>query len=259
LSEPSPGHSGRPSLGIVVPVYNEARSIETACRAIVEAARKYVGPAVVIAIDDGSADGSWRILSELASELEDLELQRHPANAGYGEALRTGASRAAELRLDYVVFIDSDLTNPPEDLLKIGALASSGSPYIKASRYLPGGGMSNVPWSRRLVSRVGNATASALFSTPVRDVTNGFRAVRTDLFRSWPLRESGFAMIVEEFDHALQAGIEPAEFPSILRARDVSQRGSAFSYTPRMVWSYLRYPLRASLRRVRRRARGGNA
>jgi dolichol-phosphate mannosyltransferase len=235
-----------PSLGVVVPVYNEEAGLERGIAAISAAAGGYRGRCVVIAVDDGSADRSGAILDGL----EGVEVVHHACNAGYGAALRTGADRAAELALEYVAFIDSDLTNPPEDLLKIGALAAEGHPYIKASRFVPGGSMADVPASRRWVSRAGNVVGQALFGTQVRDVTNGFRAVRTDLFRSWPLHERDFAVIVEELDRALAAGVAPAEFPSVLTARSGEQRPTAFSYSPRLVLRYLRYPLRAARRRL---------
>ena len=90
-----------------------------------------------------------------------------------------------------------------------------------------------------------------LFGTRIRDITNGFRAVRTDVFLSWPLRERGFPIIVEELDWALRTDVEPVEFPTILMARQADQRGSAFTYTPKSIYSYLRYPLRAQVRRIR--------
>jgi dolichol-phosphate mannosyltransferase len=244
-----------PSLGIVVPVYNEGDGIEHACREIAAVAARYRGAATVIAVDDGSADDSGPELDRLAAELDALEVVHHPQNAGYGAALRSGAERASELGLDYVAFIDSDLTNPPEDLLKIGELARSGHPYIKASRFVAGGSMAEVPPVRRLFSRSANLTAKALFGTRVRDVTNGFRAMRTDLFLSLPLHERGFAVIVEEFEMARRRGIDVVEFPTVLGSRGEEQRPTTFlPYSPALVRSYLRYPVGALLRRVRGRA-----
>jgi len=236
-----------PSLGVVVPVYNEATGIENGCLALLTVIRRYPGEAIVIAVDDGSRDDSVAILARLAEEHEELDLVRHERNAGYGQALRTGARRAQSLGFQYVAFIDSDLTNPPADLLKIGELARQGHPYIKASRFVPGGSMGAVPIRRRALSRSANIVASALFGTHVRDVTNGFRAGRTDLICSWPTRERTFAVIVEEFAMALDAGVAPVEFPTSLSARSAEQRRSAFSYSPSLIWSYFRYPLRAYL------------
>ena len=249
MSAPAQAEGSWPSLGVVVPVYNESAGIERACREVVDVARRYQGRAVVIAVDDGSADDSADIVGRLADELGELELVRHEQNAGYGAALRTGAHRAQELKLDYVAFIDSDLTNPPSDLLKIGQLAKQGHAYIKASRFVPGGDMSAVPAQRRVVSRAGNIVASTLFGTPVRDVTNGFRAGRTDLICSWPTQERTFAVIVEEFAYAQRDGVVPVEFPTSLSSRSGEQRGTAFSYSPELIRSYLRYPLRAFLGR----------
>lgn len=235
---------------MVVPVFNEADSIERACREIVAVVRRYPGHAAVIAVDDGSRDQSGEILDRLSTELEELQSVRHAANRGYGAALRTGARRALADGLEYVAFIDSDLTNPPSDLLKIGALVREGHAYIKASRFIPDGDMTAVPLARRAVSRLGNVLAANLFGTQVRDVTNGFRAGQTELICSWPTVERTFAVIMEEFAFALDAGIEPVEFPTSLSARSQAQRRSAFSYSPRLIWAYLRYPLLARARRL---------
>jgi glycosyltransferase involved in cell wall biosynthesis len=235
---------------VVVPVYNEAAGIEAACRTIVESLRRYPGNGLVIAVDDGSADDSAEILDRLATELDELILVRHERNGGYGEALRTGVKTAQARGLEYVAFIDSDLTNPPSDLLKIGELARQGHPYIKGSRFIEGGSMSAVPLDRRLWTKSANLVARPLFGTRLRDVTNGFRAGRTDLLASWPTRERGFAVIVEELAFALRAGIEPAEFPTALSARSGEQRPTSFAYTPSQLWSYLRHALRAFARRA---------
>ena len=242
-----------PSMGIVLPVYNEAATIEGALHAVAGVARRYPGRAAVIAVDDGSADESWEILARVGAESEDVHVFAHEANAGYGAALRTGARRAGELGFEYVTFMDSDLTNPPEDVLKIGALAAAGHAYIKGSRFVPGGAMDGVPARRAVFSRTGNVVGAALFGHGLTDVTNGFRGMRTELANRWPQTERGFASIVEELDHALADGIVPVEFPTTLTSRTSDQRGTAFGYTPRMFASYLRYPVRARVRSLRRR------
>ena len=58
-----------PSLGIVVPVYNEAGNIERGLREITKVADRYRGRAEVIAVDDGSADNCGAIIDRLADEL----------------------------------------------------------------------------------------------------------------------------------------------------------------------------------------------
>jgi dolichol-phosphate mannosyltransferase len=209
----------------------------------------------VIAVDDGSADDSGERLECLRQGIEVLDVVRHPENRGYGGAVVTGGKRAQALGLDYVAFIDSDLTNPPEDLLKIGELAAAGHRYIKGSRFAAGGTMRSVPWRRRVWSVAGNRVGSALAGAPISDITNGFRGVRTEDLVRWPLTERGFAVIVEELDWALRDGLRPVEFPTVLTARAEDQRPSAFPYSVRSIASYLRYPMRAFRRRAQRSRR----
>ncbi len=255
-SRPDGYRSDGPSIGVVVPVYNEEAGIEHSCRAIARTLYLYAGRAVLIAVDDGSADGSAVRLARLRGELDVLDVVTHPQNAGYGQALRTGADRAAELGLDYVAFIDSDLTNPPDDLFKIIALADAGHAYIKGSRFVDGGSMRSVPWRRRWVSQLGNVVGAALFDAGVRDVTNGFRGGQTELIRSLNTHERGFAVIVEELAAALEAGVTPVEFPTVLSARSGQQRISAFAYSAAQILSYLRYPLSVRVKRMRGVTRG---
>ena len=242
--------SDAPSLAVVVPVFNEDATIEPSLRAIVATMRSHPGRSVVIAVEDGSTDDSRATLERLASDLDGLEVEVHERNQGYGQALRTGAARARREGYDYAAFIDSDLTNPPDDLLVMGRLAAEGHPYIKASRFIPGGSMASVPARRRYISTLGNRVGAALFGTGTRDVTNGFRAVRLDVWERWSLRETDFSSIVEELCCALQHGVRPIEFPTILTARTADQRTSVFPYSARLICKYLGYAVCARASRL---------
>ncbi len=244
--------SDAPALAVVVPVYDEGDSIETGLRAIVATTATLPGRCTVIAVDDGSEDDSRAILERLAAQLDGLEVEPHERNQGYGAALRSGAALARREGYDYAAFIDSDLTNPPSDLAVIARLAAQGHPYIKASRFIAGGTMASVPLRRRAVSVAGNIVGSVLFGAGIRDVTNGFRAVRLDLLERWPLHETDFSCIVEELSWALRDGVRPIEFPSVLTARTTDQRVSAFPYSAGLIRKYLTYALRARMQRLSR-------
>src|SRR5207302_8879896 len=113
----------------------------------------------------------------------------HPANRGYGAALRTGVEAAKEERFDYVLFMDSDLTNSPADVPRFVAAMERGADVVKATRYSGGGGVRGVPFARWIVSAVGNRAARVLFGVPIHDCTNGFRAVMVSLLRRIATRE----------------------------------------------------------------------
>jgi glycosyltransferase involved in cell wall biosynthesis len=205
---------------------------------------------LLIVVDDGSSDETGRLLDELEAATPFLEVVHHEVNRGYGAALRTGAFRAAELGAEWVVFMDSDLTNPPEDLPRFAKTMTASVDYVKASRYIRGGQTIGVPFGRVLVSRLGNLAAAWLTGLPLTDITNGFRAIRTTLFADMPLTEQRFALISEEAYWAARLSLRCVEIPTSLTNRDASLRASSFSYRPTTFYSYGRYPIRAFLHRI---------
>jgi polyisoprenyl-phosphate glycosyltransferase len=102
-------------MSVVIPVYNEAgailETISEVAKALPECA---LDGFEIIVVDDGSSDGS----GELVAGLSHVRLVRHPCNAGYGRALKTGIKAAA---YDTIAISDSDLTYPVDllpDLLR---------------------------------------------------------------------------------------------------------------------------------------------
>ena len=85
------------------------------------------------------------------------------------------------------------------------------------------------------------------------DCTNGFRAIRADLFVRMPLRERGFAIIMEELYWAKRWGASVTWVATSLTERKAEQRATAFSYRPAVLWSYLKHTLRAGMIRHRPR------
>jgi dolichol-phosphate mannosyltransferase len=204
-------------------------------------------------VDDGSTDGTGDILAAAAAEAPTLLRATHPTNRGYGAALQTGVAQAAAAGLEYVLFMDSDLTNDPADIPRFVEHMAKGVDVIKASRYIPGGGREGVPRWRVAFSVAGNTVSRWLFRLPIHDYTNGFRAVKTELLRDVELRENGFAIIMEELYLLAPAATTYAEVPVILTNRAEGLRPSVFSYRPRSLWAFLKYPVMAATGRARRK------
>jgi len=231
-----------PSLAVVIPVYNEGEAVVARLREVTAVLAGGPGRAApLIAVDDGGSDTSPAALDRWAGESPAVTVVHHPSNQGYGAALRTGAVRAGELGCDWVLFMDSDLTNPPADIGRFRAVLDGPFELVKASRYMPGGGVDGVPWSRRIVSVVGNRSAAMLSGLPITDLTNGFRAIRTEAFLAMPLQERGFPVILEELYWAARMGLRMTQIPSVLANRSGDQRPSAFGYRPAVVAAYARY------------------
>jgi glycosyltransferase involved in cell wall biosynthesis len=244
-----------PPLAVVIPMFNEERGAQECVEHVTAVLDRAPGDARLIAVNDGSADGTAGLLDELAKLHPLLTVVHHDRNRGYGAALRTGVVEARDQGRPWVLFMDSDLTNPPADVLRFWPLLTPDVDMVKGSRYVRGGSQEAVPLRRRVVSVAGNTFARVASGLPVRDLTNGFRAIRTEAFLQMPLRETGFALILEEVYWASRMGLRCTEVATTLGTRADGLRPSAFAYTPATLWAYGRYPLRLLAHRAGRRAR----
>ncbi len=236
-----------PSFCVVIPMYNEEANAANCVRAVADELWHFQRRTALLAVNDGSTDQTGPILAQLAADFPDLIVVTHNLNRGYGSAVASAIARAHSEGFDYVLFMDSDLTNHPRYIAGFVEEMDRGSDVIKASRYVAGGAMEGVPAYRAWISIAGNQIARALLAVPLADCTNGFRAARVPLLASIRLRESGFAVIMEELYHLKWTARSFGEVPYILTARGSGRGSSKFEYRPRVFWQYLRYPLRAAL------------
>lgn len=238
----------KPSFAVVVPMFNEQSGAERCITEISHALNHIDATCKIIAIDDGSSDRTSNILNSLLELNENLHVLIHKQNQGYGGALRTGIKKAYELDLTYVLFMDSDLTNQPSDIIHFFKKMESNADVIKATRYSDGGNVEGVPLKRRIISTIGNVISRALFRLPLTDPTNGFRALRTHLVIGINFKEKGFPIIMEELYLLSSMKLIYENVPVILSNRNSDGRGSSFAYTPTQIFNYLKYPLMTFLR-----------
>lgn len=235
------------NFAVVIPMYNEELGVEKCVRTVCQALDSLTNQTALIAVNDGSHDQTGIILSQLEKEYSRLIVITHEKNQGYGCGLKTGMRQAAELKFDYVLFMDSDLTNDPKYLPRFVERMEQGFDVIKASRYIKGGAVVGVPAWRRIISIVGNQIARLLYGLPINDCTNGFRALKTSLLQQMNLQESGFAIIMEELYQAKFLAKTFCEVPYTLTDRSAAIRPSSFIYRPKVFYNYLKYPIKSFL------------
>jgi dolichol-phosphate mannosyltransferase len=235
-----------PRLAVVVPVFNEIVGIEECIRRVLDVLPGLEIPSLLVVVDDGSTDGTGDKLDALRSRLPEFALV-HQANGGYGSALIAGAKEARDRGCNYVLFMDSDLTNPPEHIPRFIPAIVEGADLVKGNRFSRGGDMRAVAWGRRSLSVTANLISRPLFRINIADCTNGFRAIRTDLLLRMPLKERGFAIIMEELYWAKRWGAVVKSVPTSLTARSKEQRSTLFVLRPGLFWRYLKYALRAGV------------
>ncbi len=123
---------GMPTLTVVIPVYNEVKTVET----LVEAVRgSDVGDLEIVLVDDGSTDGTRDVLREKIEPQVDRVIY-HDMNQGKGAALRAGFAAATG---DVVLVLDADLEYDPRDYPKLlGPIFEGRAEVVYGSRFTGG-------------------------------------------------------------------------------------------------------------------------
>ncbi|HUF26261.1 MAG TPA: glycosyltransferase family 2 protein [Gemmatimonadaceae bacterium] len=164
-------------VSVLVPANDEAENLPLF---MAQAEQVFAGADVryeVIVVDDGSADGTWRVLTELAARYPFLRPVRHRARRGIADALRTGYLHA---RGAVLVFYPADLQYKPEDIPRLVAPILAGESDMVT-------GHKQGKYDRALVSRIYNGLSRTLFDVPVRDL-NSVKAYRREVMDALPMR-----------------------------------------------------------------------
>lgn len=108
--------ASQPEFSVVVPVYNEVKNLNALVQRCLDACRPLGMPFEIILVDDGSKDGSREMLAAFAGQ--ELEIKGVLLNRNYGQhaAIRAGL---AQTRGRYILTLDADLQNPPEELPRV--------------------------------------------------------------------------------------------------------------------------------------------
>ena len=163
---------GVPEISLVIPVFNEAQTLEEVVRRAVRTLDGLGRPFEVIVVDDGSTDGTWAIAERLHLEEPRLRAVRFKQNFGQHPAMHAGMSRA---RGDVVVTMDGDLQNSPDDLPRLIAAVDAGSDVASGRRR----GRED-SWGRTLPSRLINGMLRRFTRAPISDFGCAFNAYRRE-------------------------------------------------------------------------------
>jgi undecaprenyl-phosphate 4-deoxy-4-formamido-L-arabinose transferase len=119
-------------ISIVIPVYNEQDNLETLYQRLTAVMDKLEKPYEIILTNDGSRDNSWALLQELHKRRpEQIRVINFNGNFGQHMAIMAGFER---VRGEYIVSLDADLQNPPEEIPKVIAAMEAGHDVVNAYR-----------------------------------------------------------------------------------------------------------------------------
>ncbi len=151
---------------IVIPAYNEEKVVAGVINEI-----KNAGYENIIAVDDGSSDDTFSIISNIPG----VTALRHKINRGKGAATKTGIEAAKLLGADIIVTMDGDGQHDPEDIEKLIKPIAGGECDVALGSRLKSD-IKKMPWHKIIANWTGNLLTWYLFGLWVSDSQSGFRA-----------------------------------------------------------------------------------
>ncbi len=209
---------------VVLPAYNEANDLPPTLDQVSQtlASLPNVSPSILV-VDDGSTDSTAEVVSKFRGSCE-VNLVKHKANRGLGQALVTGFQHAIA-DADVVITMDADCSHDPALFTEMIEKINDGSDVVIGSRFVHGGEMVGVTLPRRMLSEGARVVMSTLFPyRDVRDYSSGFRAYRAAILKALMeyhgtsfISERGFACQVEVLLKLRDLDAVLTEVPLVLR------------------------------------------
>lgn len=189
--------------------YNEARNI----RAWVEGVAQAVPDSRLLVVDDGSPDGTGRVLDELALEYPHLTVIHRGGKSGLASAHLRAVEFALEQGFEVLVTMDADGTHQTHQVpLLVDALR--GNDFVIGTRRR--GGSHNASLGRRILSLGANGMAMLIIPTGLSEYTSSFRALNRDAMEVVNTSEftaGGYAFFLECVEVLYRSGLTLREVP----------------------------------------------
>ena len=204
---------------IILPTYNESKNIVE----IIELIFKQDDSLDILVIDDNSPDGTADIVKNLKND--NIFILERNSKKGLGSAYVEGFSWSLENNYQNIVQMDSDLSHDPKEILPMINLLKTNDLVI-GSRYKGGLRVINWPVRRLYISYFANLYARIITGVPVKDLTAGFKAWRSDTLEKINFNQcssQGYCFQIETSFRAFQKGCKLIEHPIVFTDRTVGE------------------------------------
>lgn len=237
----------RPTVSLVVPMYNEEENIGHALECAVESLERWTGGYEILVVDDASRDRSVEIVTAEAARNPRIRLLRNEVNSKLGVTLKRGYAAA---RMDLVLYMDADLPFDPEVIGRaMQALKVTRADFIAGYRL----DRTAEGFRRTVYSYVYNTLIGVLFGWPHRDINFSFKLMRREVLEAIELESDGSLIDAELIVKAKNLGFVIQQLGLDYFPRT---RGRSTLSSPAVIFKMLRelVTLYPSMRHPRRRA-----
>lgn len=237
-------------LSVIVPLYNEQELIGESLRRVLEAELPGGMTREVIVVDDGSTDGSVAMAEAVARGHANVRILRHERNRGKGAAVKTGIDAA---RGEFTIIHDADLEYDPREFgLLLGPLLEGKADAVFGSRFMVRAERRVLYFWHSIGNQVLTMFCNMMADLNLTDMETCYKAVRTSLLQSMPLRSQRFGFEPEITIKLAQRLARIYEVPISYHGRTYDEGkkiGLADGF--RALWTILRFGLTRDIYRER--------
>ncbi|MCA8976210.1 MAG: glycosyltransferase family 2 protein, partial [Planctomycetes bacterium] len=163
-----------------MPAHNEEGILATTVEKILVELEREGIPTELIVVDDNSTDGTRAIAEQLQQRWPAIRIVSRTPPGGFGRAIRSGLEAVTG---DVVIVVMADDSDDPRDIVAYYRKIEEGYDCVFGSRFRKGSVVKDYPWFKRVLNRVVNKVIQFLFWTRFNDITNAFKAYRTEVVR----------------------------------------------------------------------------
>ena len=226
---------------VVIPVRDEEGALPETLEHVFRELSSNNVPHEIVVVDDGSRDGTWKILENFKAKIPSLRPIRNEGENGFGRAVICGLRQCIG---DAVVIMMADESDDPRDAVHYWKTLNEGWDCVFGSRFINGGGVVDYPRFKLVVNRLANWFIRIVFQIPLNDTTNAFKAYRKTVITGCePLIAPHFNLTVELPLKAIVRGFSWTVVPITWRNRrfgtgklKIKEMGSRYFFICAYIW-----------------------
>jgi glycosyltransferase involved in cell wall biosynthesis len=220
-------------VSVIIPAYNEAKTILEVVRRVQE----QLFSKEIIIVDDCSTDGTWELLAQTPLP-GNVRVLRHPKNMGKGAGIRTGVQAATK---DIIIIQDADLEYNPSDFpIVLRPILDGVADVVYGSRFL--GIHRSFMLHHYLGNRFLSILTNVLYNNMLTDMETGYKAFRAPVIKSVRIRSNRFDFEPEITAKVLKQGYRIYEVPIYYAGRDYAE-GKKITWRDGFaaIWALIRF------------------
>jgi glycosyltransferase involved in cell wall biosynthesis len=225
-------------LSVIMPVYNEAATVESVIHAVL--AQPLVGE--LICVNDCSCDGTAEVLNKTAAGLPQIKVFHHTVNQGKGAAVRTGISHATH---PYVIIQDADLEYDPAEYPKIlGPILDDRADVVYGSRFIGSEAHRVLYFWHSVGNRFLTLLSNMFTNLNLTDMETCYKAFRREIIQGINIEENRFGFEPEITAKVARQGVRIYEVAISYHGRTYAE-GKKIGWKDgvKAIWSIIKYGL----------------